>query len=155
MISIGASNLDISRYSSKLIASSSNGAVVTFSGQVRDTSQKGLKLHSLELEHYPEMTPHIIAHRVETARSKWTVDDIAVVHRIGVMYPGESIVFVGVNAPHRRDAFASCQYLMDFIKAEATIWKREYFYDKSGNIVYEWLENKEDIDTLEKYWQNA
>ncbi|ADP70027.1 molybdopterin biosynthesis MoaE protein [Rhodomicrobium vannielii ATCC 17100] len=98
------------------------GAIATFVGLVRD---EGGTLSALTLEHYPGMTERALAALAEEARGRWSVRDIRIVHRVGRMLPGEVIVFVGVAARHRADAFAACEFLIDRLKTDAPFWKFE------------------------------
>src|ERR1700749_673420 len=97
------------------------GAVATYTGYVRNDD--GLK--ALILEHYPEMTEREIARHGEIARSRWPLEDVTVIHRVGRLLPGEHIVFVGVAASHRRAAFEACEFLIDYLKIHAPFWKQE------------------------------
>jgi len=98
------------------------GAVVTFVGRVRDFAGADQKLW---LEHYAGMTEKVLADLVERAFERWPIIDARIIHRIGQLSPGDQIVFVGVSSTHRHAAFASCEFLMDFLKTEAPFWKRE------------------------------
>ncbi|MBJ7533211.1 molybdenum cofactor biosynthesis protein MoaE [Rhodomicrobium vannielii ATCC 17100] len=98
------------------------GAVATFVGLVRD---EGGTLSALTLEHYPGMTERALGALEDEARGRWSVGDIRIVHRVGRMLPGEVIVFVGVAARHRAEAFAACEFLIDRLKTDAPFWKFE------------------------------
>jgi len=100
------------------------GAVVTFTGLVRDESA-GAAVTGLHLEHYPGVTEREIARIAEAARARFDVLDMRIVHGYGYLAPGVAIVFVGVAAAHRRAAFEAADYLMDYLKTEAPFWKRE------------------------------
>ena len=100
------------------------GAVVTFFGTVRDLND-GAKVAELELEHYPGMTERALQDIVEQARSRWPLYGALVVHRVGPMQPMEQIVLVAVSAAHRGEAFAGCEFIMDYLKTEAPFWKKE------------------------------
>ncbi|MCV9878200.1 molybdopterin synthase catalytic subunit MoaE [Brenneria izbisi] len=101
-----------------------DGAVVTFTGKVRNHNLAA-DVSALTLEHYPGMTEKALAEIVAQARGRWALPRVSVIHRIGALYPGEEIVFVGVSAAHRRDAFDAAQYIMDYLKTRAPFWKRE------------------------------
>jgi len=101
-----------------------DGAVVTFTGKVR-THYLGDSVKALTLEHYPGMTEKSLADIVQDARTRWTLGRITVIHRIGEMWPGEEIVFVGVTSSHRSSAFESGEFIMDYLKTRAPFWKRE------------------------------
>jgi molybdopterin synthase catalytic subunit len=98
------------------------GAVVSFTGLVRD---EGGTLSGMEIEHYPGMTEKAIAGIVGEAVSRWSLIDALVIHRHGRLGPGEAIMMVATAAPHRGDAFAAAEYLMDYLKSRAPFWKKE------------------------------
>jgi molybdopterin synthase catalytic subunit len=98
------------------------GAVVSFTGLARAEAGRSL---ALELEAYPGFTEQEIGRIAEMARSRFGLDDFAIVHRTGKMAPGEPVVFVAVAAAHRRAAFEACDFLMDYLKSRAPFWKKE------------------------------
>lgn len=98
------------------------GAVVSFTGLVRDD---GGTLSGMEIEHYPGMTEKAIAGIVEEALRRWALVDALVIHRYGRLSPGEPIMMVATAAPHRGDAFAAAEFLMDYLKSRAPFWKKE------------------------------
>jgi molybdopterin synthase catalytic subunit len=100
------------------------GACVVFTGLVRGEGGLGA-LEALELEHYPGMAEDSIAAVIERTRERWPVQAVRVIHRVGRVPCGEQIVLVGVAAPHRAEAFAAAEFLMDYLKTEAPIWKKE------------------------------
>jgi molybdopterin synthase catalytic subunit len=100
------------------------GAVVSFVGTVRDLNE-GAKVAELELEHYPGMTERSLQDIVGQARARWPLYGALVVHRVGPMAPLEQIVLVAVSAAHRGEAFAACEFIMDYLKTEAPFWKKE------------------------------
>ena len=100
------------------------GAVVSFVGTVRDLNE-GASVAELELEHYPEMTERALQDIVAQARVRWPVYGALVVHRVGPMLPLEQIVLVAVSSAHRGEAFAACEFIMDYLKTEAPFWKKE------------------------------
>lgn len=99
------------------------GAVVTFTGIVRDN---GGSLSAMEIEHYPGMTEKAIAAIMEEARARWSLMDALVIHRHGLLRAGDPIMMVATAAPHRADAFASAEFLMDYLKSRAPFWKKEH-----------------------------
>ncbi len=99
------------------------GALVTFSGIVRDTGDARLKV--MEIEHYPGMTERAIGKIVDEAMARWSLGDALVIHRYGRMGPGDQIMMVATAAPHRVDAFAAAEFLMDYLKSRAPFWKKE------------------------------
>lgn len=98
------------------------GAVVSFTGLVRD---EGGTLSAMEIEHYPGMTEKAISGIAEEAVRRWSLADVLVIHRYGRLGPGEAIMMVATAAPHRGDAFAAAEYLMDYLKSRAPFWKKE------------------------------
>lgn len=100
------------------------GALASFVGLVRDVNE-GAAVAGLTLEHYPGMTEKAIAAVIEEARGRWDVIDCTVIHRIGELRPGDQIVLVAVASAHRGDAFAACEFVMDYLKTRAPFWKKE------------------------------
>lgn len=102
------------------------GAVVAFGGLVRDrTGEAESPVRGLHLEHFPGMTEAGIERMVDQAGERWRLLDVTVVHRVGTLAPEDQIVLVLVAAPHRPDAFAACEFLMDHLKTDAVFWKKE------------------------------
>ena len=99
------------------------GALVSFVGLVRD--QVDDPVNTLFLEHYPGMTEKALEDIVVEARERWDLGPIIIIHRVGALQPGEPIVFVGVTAAHRGAAFQACEFLMDYLKIKAPLWKKE------------------------------
>lgn len=97
------------------------GAVASFVGLVRSDGD----VRAMTLEHYPGMTEAALAAIVAEARARWPLRRVRVIHRIGRLLPNARIVFVGVAAAHRHDAFAACAFLMDYLKTQAPFWKKE------------------------------
>jgi len=100
------------------------GAIVSFVGTVRDMNE-GSQVNSMELEHYAGMTEKALADIIVEAKSRWSIHDALVIHRIGKMLPGEQIVLVAVTGQHRGEAFAACEFIMDYLKTAAPFWKKE------------------------------
>jgi molybdopterin synthase catalytic subunit len=100
------------------------GAVASFVGVVRDRND-GDTVATLTLEHYPGMTEKAIEGIVAEARSRWNIIDVTVVHRVGELKPLDQIVLVVVAGGHRGDAFAACEFIMDYLKTRAPFWKKE------------------------------
>lgn len=98
------------------------GALVAFGGLVRD---QAAAVRSLYLEHYPGMTEQSIERIVAAAGERWPLLDVTVIHRVGDLRPTEQIVLVLVAAAHRADAFAGCAFLVDYLKTDAVLWKKE------------------------------
>ena len=114
-------NLELKRLTQ---ASNRIGAVVAFLGLVRDLS-KNKNLKFMELEHYPEMSERALKEICLQAASRWQLDGISLIHRVGRLYPGEKIVLVLVASAHRDDAFSASDFIMDFLKSKAPFWKKE------------------------------
>jgi molybdopterin synthase catalytic subunit len=121
------------------------GAVVSFAGIVRDLPEGGLA--RMEIEHYPGMTEKALAEMAGRARDRWHLSDAMILHRYGAMAPGETIMMVATAAPHRADAFAAAEFLMDYLKSRAPFWKKEYTRDGA-----EWVAAKDaDEDALARW----
>ncbi len=99
------------------------GAVASFVGLVRDLADA--KLSSMTLEHYPGMTEKALIEIVEQAKQRWELLGVRVIHRYGRLAPGDAIVLVLVAGSHRGEAFAACEFIMDFLKTRAPFWKKE------------------------------
>lgn len=120
------------------------GAVVTFSGLVRD---EGGTLTAMEIEHYPGMTQKALEAIREEAMSRWSLADALIIHRHGPMKPGDQIMMVATAARHRGDAFAAAEFLMDYLKSRAPFWKKEFGADGA-----EWVAAKDDDEDALKRW---
>jgi molybdopterin synthase catalytic subunit len=103
------------------------GAVATFVGLVRadKLSGEGSEVSAMTLEHYPGMTEKSLEAIVAEANTRWRLQGVRVIHRFGRLVPGDRIVFVGVASAHRGDAFAACEFVMDYLKTRAPFWKKE------------------------------
>jgi molybdopterin synthase catalytic subunit len=103
------------------------GAVATFVGLVRadKLSGEGSEVSAMTLEHYPGMTEKSLEAIVTEAQARWRLQGVRVIHRFGRLVPGDRIVFVGVASAHRGDAFAACEFVMDYLKTRAPFWKKE------------------------------
>jgi molybdopterin synthase catalytic subunit len=100
------------------------GAVATFVGCVRDLNE-GAAVARMTLEHYPGMTERALEEICAEAARRWDLLDTRVVHRVGPLEPGEVIVLVAVSSAHRGEAFAACEFIMDYLKTRAPFWKKE------------------------------
>jgi len=100
------------------------GAVASFIGICRDHND-GSVVATMTLEHYPGMTERAIAKIVDQALGRWQIDDVTVIHRVGELRPLDQIVLVVVIGGHRGDAFAACEFVMDWLKTQAPFWKKE------------------------------
>jgi len=103
------------------------GAVATFVGLVRadKLSGAGSEVSAMTLEHYPGMTEKSLEAIIAEAGGRWQLQGVRVIHRFGRLLPGDRIVFVGVASAHRGDAFAACEFIMDYLKTRAPFWKKE------------------------------
>lgn len=101
------------------------GAVVSFTGLVRDFNERP-EVQALTLEHYPGMTEAALGEIVEQAESRWPLQGVTVIHRIGRLAPSDPIVLVVVASAHRRAAFEACDFIMDYLKTRAPFWKKEH-----------------------------
>lgn len=100
------------------------GAVVTFLGTVRDLND-GSQVKEMTLEHYPGMTEKALEEIVAQAKSRWDIYQALVIHRVGPLLPEDQIVLVAVTSAHRGEAFAACEFIMDYLKTAAPFWKKE------------------------------
>jgi len=124
-----------------------DGATVTFCGRVRQ-SNLNKQVFGLFLEHYPGMTEKTISDIIKKAQKKWKIGRISVIHRIGQLNVGEQIVFVGVTSPHRKDAYAANEFIMDFLKVQAPFWKKELTAEGET-----WLDAKQSDQDKAELWQ--
>jgi molybdopterin synthase catalytic subunit len=123
------------------------GGVVTFIGLCRDENGR---LAALELEHYPGMAEAELARVAGEAEERWPLSGVTVIHRFGVMRPGDAIVLVVTASSHRRAAFEAAEFLMDFLKTRAPFWKREHLSD---GTVGDWVEARGEDDAAAQSWQ--
>jgi molybdopterin synthase catalytic subunit len=100
------------------------GAIASFIGTVRDLNE-GAGVAAMTLEHYPGMTERALEDICAQARQRWDIFDTTVVHRYGDLEPGDQIVLVVVTSAHRAEAFAACEFIMDYLKTQAPFWKKE------------------------------
>ncbi len=122
------------------------GAVASFVGLVRNAND-GAGISAMSLEHYPGMTEKALEEIVEEARSRWSLNTVRVIHRFGRLEPGDNIVFVGVGSAHRGEAFAACEFIMDYLKTRAPFWKREETPDGAR-----WVDARECDDGAAARW---
>lgn len=148
-IRVSAADFDVGAQWQSLRARSTGtlGAVATFVGLVRDHHQDE-SVTGLHLEHYPGMTEESIERIVTTASERWQLLDVQVIHRVGELRPNDQIVFVQAAAGHREAAFAAAEFIMDYLKTDAVIWKRE---DKETGG--RWLTASELDKNRRRQWQ--
>jgi len=122
------------------------GAIVSFTGLCRD---EGGKLSALELEHYPGMAEAEIRRIAHDAIGRWPLSGVSIIHRFGLIKPGENIVLVVTASTHRQASFEAASFLMDFMKTGAPFWKREHLSD--GGIG-DWVESKAEDEQSRGRW---
>ncbi|MEO7760313.1 MAG: molybdenum cofactor biosynthesis protein MoaE [Casimicrobiaceae bacterium] len=122
------------------------GAVASFIGIVRDLND-GERVSTLFLEHYPGMTERELEKICTEAGQRWKIIDTLVIHRVGAMRPTDQIVLVAVTGGHRGEAFAACEFIMDYLKTRAPFWKRE---DTPGG--QRWVEARAADDDAAARW---
>ena len=122
------------------------GAIASFVGTVRELNE-GAGVSSMTLEHYPGMTERALEDICVQARQRWDILDALVVHRHGELAPGDQIVLVVVTSAHRGDAFAACEFIMDYLKTQAPFWKKER--TPQGE---RWVEAREADDAAAARW---
>ncbi len=122
------------------------GAVASFIGVARDTND-GERVAAMTLEHYPGMTERALEDIVAQAKRRWNVIEILVIHRVGELKPLDQIVLVAVTGSHRGDAFAACEFVMDYLKTEAPFWKKE-----STPSGARWVEARASDDVARDRW---
>lgn len=125
-------------------AASGAGAIVTFSGLVRD---EGGTLTAMDIEHYPGMTEKALEAIRQEAMTRWSLTDALIIHRYGPLKPGEQIMMVATASRHRSDAFQAAEFLMDYLKSRAPFWKKE-----TGEDGETWVEAKEADENALKRW---
>ena len=124
MIAVQEQDFDVQSLYDSLCVANKTGAVAMFVGRVRDFSDDPAQ-SSFILEHYPGMTERNLEKIVTEANQRWTLLDVKVVHRVGKLSVDDQIVFVGVSSAHRAEAFAACDFIMDYLKSRAAFWKKE------------------------------
>ena len=122
------------------------GAIVSFVGTVRDLQSETLK--SLTLEHYPEMTEKSLESIIIKARSRWELENITIIHRVGKLLISDQIVLVIVTSKHRQEAFDSCNFIMDYLKTDAPFWKKE-----SSDKKEKWVDSSSNDKKQKKRWE--
>ena len=123
------------------------GGIINFIGVVRDSQKDKEELVSLELEHYPGMTEKAIMSICQDAQKRWKINFVRVIHRVGNLKTGDNIVLVITASAHRKESFQSAEFIMDFLKSRAPIWKKEHYKTHST-----WVQSKEADELLLKDW---
>jgi molybdopterin synthase catalytic subunit len=152
MIRVQREDFDVGRELYDLTAGKHGiGGVVSFIGLVRDfigrDRDKGTSIAAMTLEHYPAMTERQLTDIAAEAASRWPLEASLIIHRYGRLEPGDRIVLVATAAAHREDAFAACQFLIDWLKTKAPFWKLE---DTSDGA--KWVSADARDDTLAARW---
>jgi molybdopterin synthase catalytic subunit len=161
-VSVQTADFDVGAEIASLTADDpQSGAVATFVGLVRadklaqdekvgadGTANPSAAVQAMTLEHYPGMTEQSLAEIIAQARGRWDLRRVRVIHRVGRLLPGDRIVFVGVASSHRGDAFAACEFIMDYLKTRAPFWKKEE--TPTGG---RWVDARESDDTSARRWQ--
>ena len=125
MIQVQQENFQVDDLYNNLLKANQTGAVVMFVGLVRQFTDLPKEACSFDLEHYPGMTERNLQAIVDEANSRWSLLDVSVVHRVGRLSIDDQVVFVGVSAAHRAEAFEACDFIMDYLKSRAAFWKKE------------------------------
>jgi len=122
------------------------GAVASFIGVCRDVND-GDAVRAMTLEHYPGMTEKSIQEIIDQAKQRWELFDVLVIHRVGTLQPTDQIVLVVVTSSHRGEAFAACEFVMDYLKTRAPFWKKED--TPKGR---RWVDARESDDAAASRW---
>ena len=147
-VRVQAEDFDISREIATLRKDNPRiGAIASFIGVVRDLNE-GDNVAEMTLEHYPGMTEKSIEEIITQACARWQVMDALVIHRIGTLKPLDQIVLVVVSSAHRGDAFAACEFIMDYLKTRAPFWKKEH----TGSGA-RWVDARTADDAAAQRWQ--
>ena len=123
------------------------GALASFVGLVRDIND-GAGVSEMTLEHYPGMTEKALEAIVEEAKARWDIYGALVIHRVGKLQPCDQIVMVAVTSAHRGEAFAACEFIMDYLKTRAPFWKREVTPEGAR-----WVDARDSDDSAATRWQ--
>lgn len=138
---------ELAEFTSRLTG---EGAVVSFVGIARSRSSAGERVERLVLDHHPRLTLRSLKEIGESARQRFQISSLRIVHRCGAIAPGETIVFVAAASAHRRAAFEAADYMMDRLKTDALFWKRED--TQSGS---RWIEPREDDYAARERWSES
>jgi molybdopterin synthase catalytic subunit len=154
-VRVQGEDFDVGAESDRLrLGNPSIGAIASFVGTVRDMNE-GTGVSELFLEHYPGMTEQALSEIAVEARSRWRLIDTVIIHRVGPLRPTDQIVLVMVSSAHRGDAFAACEFIMDYLKTRAPFWKKECTpggtrwveaRESDGHAAARWVEARESDD---------
>jgi molybdopterin synthase catalytic subunit len=147
-VSVQEADFDVAHLQRALLGTANKeGAVATFTGYVREQNLER-SVSTLMLEHYPGMTESSILETLHMASKRWPVISGSVVHRVGSLQCGDQIVWVGISAAHRGDAFAACEFVMDYLKTRAPFWKKE-----EGPLGSHWVEARKEDELKARSWE--
>jgi len=148
MVKVQEADFDVGALTRELSAGRTDiGAVATFVGLVRGASDG---VEEMTLEHYPGMTEKSLLEIVEQAEGRWNLMSAIVIHRVGALQPGEQIVYVGVATGHRGEAFAACEFIMDYLKTRAPFWKKEKTAEGAR-----WVDARDADDSAAERWNDV
>ena len=148
MIRVQTQDFEIGAELAALVAGRTDiGGIASFVGVVRGTAH-GKPIVSMSLEHYPGMTERAMSRIAEDATKRFSLQACTLIHRVGLLQPGENIVLVLAAAPHRQAAPDGCAYLIDWLKTRAPFWKKERF----ENGVEAWVDAREDDEAATSKW---
>lgn len=146
-IRVQTADFDLSRDLAALRAGDGRvGAVVSFVGTVRDLNE-GSAVSEMELEHYPGMTEKALEDIVAQARARWPLFGVLLIHRVGPLAPLDQIVLVACSSAHRGEAFAACEFIMDYLKTDAPFWKKEQTPEGAR-----WVDARASDDSAKRKW---
>jgi molybdopterin synthase catalytic subunit len=147
-VRIQTQDFDLSQEIKQLRAGDARvGAVATFVGTVRDRND-GSDVAAMTLEHYPGMTEKSLEEIIEKAKARWDLFDVLIIHRVGPLNIEDQIVLTAVTSAHRGEAFAACEYVMDYLKTLAPFWKKEDTPEGAR-----WVDARLSDDEALKKWQ--
>jgi molybdopterin synthase catalytic subunit len=147
-VRIQTEDFDLSQEIKQLRAGDARvGAVASFVGTVRDRND-GSKVAAMTLEHYPGMTEKSLEEIIEKAKARWDIFDVLIIHRVGPLNIEDQIVLTAVTSAHRGEAFAACEYVMDYLKTLAPFWKKEDTPEGAR-----WVDARLSDDEALKKWQ--
>jgi len=148
LVKVQEADFDVGELTRELSAGRTDiGAITHFVGLVRGVSDG---VEEMTLEHYPGMTEKALNEIAEEAEGRWHLMGVQVIHRVGALKPGEQIVYVGVAAGHRGEAFAACEFIMDYLKTRAPFWKKEKTADGAR-----WVDARDADDSAAARWQDV
>jgi molybdopterin synthase catalytic subunit len=147
-VRVETADFDVAREIAALRAGDARvGAVAAFIGTVRDVNGDA-SVRAMTLEHYPGMTEKSLAAIVDEAKARWDIYDALVIHRVGELKPTDQIVLVAVTSAHRGEAFAACEFIIDYLKTRAPFWKKE-----QTSTGARWVEARGGDDEAAARWQ--